>query len=58
MFGVDKGDQIRAHGGGFATKAHFKKWYKKCLAVEEGAAFGVGQGTRSSLTASERPTQL
>ena len=29
MFGVDKGDQIRAHGGGFAKKAHYKKWYKK-----------------------------
>ena len=29
MFGVDKGDQIRAHGGGFARKAHFQKWYKK-----------------------------
>ena len=29
MFGVDKGDQIRLHGGGFARKAHFKKWYKK-----------------------------
>ena len=29
MFGVDKGDQIRMHGGGFARKAHFKKRYKK-----------------------------
>ena len=29
MFGVDKGDQMRLHGGGFARKAHFKKWYKK-----------------------------
>jgi len=29
MFGVDKGDQIRAAGGGFALKAHYKKWYKK-----------------------------
>ena len=29
MFGVDKGDQIRVHGGGFSNKAHFKKWYKK-----------------------------
>ena len=29
MFGVDKGDQFRARGGGFANKAHFKKWYKK-----------------------------
>ena len=29
MFGVDKGDQIRAHGGGFSNKSHFKKWYKK-----------------------------
>jgi len=31
MFGVDKGDQIRMHGGGFARKAHFKKWYKKAF---------------------------
>jgi hypothetical protein len=30
MFGVDKGDQLRARMGGFANKAHFKKWYKKC----------------------------
>jgi len=29
MFGVDKGDQMRLHGGGFARKAHFKKWYKR-----------------------------
>jgi len=29
MCGVDKGDQIRAHGGGFSSKAHCKKWYKK-----------------------------
>jgi hypothetical protein len=29
MFGVDKGDQRRMHMGGFARKAHFKKWYKK-----------------------------
>jgi hypothetical protein len=31
MFGVDKGDQLRARGGGFGNKAHFKKWYKKIL---------------------------
>jgi len=29
MCGVDKGDQMRLHGGGFARKAHFKKWHKK-----------------------------
>ena len=29
MFGVDKGDQIHVHMGGFAQKAHFKKWYKR-----------------------------
>jgi Transposase IS4 len=29
MLGVDKGDQMRSHGGGFSRKAHFKKWYKK-----------------------------
>jgi hypothetical protein len=31
MFGVDKGDQYRAAGMGFACKSHFKKWYKKAL---------------------------
>jgi len=36
MGGVDKGDQMRLHGGGFARKAHFKKWYKKAfLAVAD-----------------------
>ena len=29
MFGVDKGDQMRLHGGGFARKAHFHKWCKR-----------------------------
>lgn len=29
MYGVDKGDQMRVHGGGFSNKAHFQKWYKK-----------------------------
>ena len=29
MYGVDKGDQFRAHFGGFANRAHFKKWYVK-----------------------------
>jgi Transposase IS4 len=29
MYAVDKGDQKRAHFGGFSVKAHFKKWYKK-----------------------------
>lgn len=29
--GVDRGDQIRAHFGGFASQSHFKKWYKKTL---------------------------
>ena len=31
MGGVDKGDQIRGHFGGFASQSHFKKWYKKTL---------------------------
>ena len=31
MFGVDKGDQYRAAGMGFACKRHFRKWYKKAL---------------------------
>ena len=29
MFGVDKGGQMRLHGGGFARKAHFQTWYKR-----------------------------
>ena len=29
MGGVDRGDQYREHGAAFASKAHFKKWYKK-----------------------------
>jgi Transposase IS4 len=29
MIGVDKSDQMRAAGGGFAAKAHYKKWYKR-----------------------------
>ena len=31
MGGVDKGDQVRGHFGGFAAQSHFKKWYKKTL---------------------------
>ena len=29
MDGVDRGDQIREIGAGFARKAHYKKWYKR-----------------------------
>ena len=29
MGGIDEGDQMRQHFGGFATHGHFKKWYKK-----------------------------
>jgi len=29
MCSVDEGDQIRAHFGGFSSKAHYQKWYKK-----------------------------
>ena len=29
MGGIDNGDQMRCHMGGFATHVHFKKWYKK-----------------------------
>jgi hypothetical protein len=28
---VDRADQMRAHFGGFAAQAHFKKWYKKVI---------------------------
>ena len=31
MGGVDKGDQHRVMGAGFANVAHFKKWYKKAF---------------------------
>ena len=29
MGGVDRGDQHRVIGAGFANVAHFKKWFKK-----------------------------
>lgn len=29
MGAIDKGDQMRSHGGGFAARGHFKKWYKR-----------------------------
>lgn len=59
MFGVDKGDQFRVHGGGFAQKAHFKKWYKKVhLAILDimlmnafvGWNFAASEQTSSKLT--------
>ena len=28
MYVVDRGYQLREHGYGLSTKAHFKKWYK------------------------------
>ena len=31
MDGVDRGDQHRMMGAGFANVAHFKKWYKKAF---------------------------
>ena len=31
MGGVDKGDQHRTMGAGFANVSHFKKWYKKAF---------------------------
>ena len=31
MGGVDRGDQHRVVGAGFANVAHFKKWYKKAI---------------------------
>lgn len=31
MDAVDRGDQIREVGSGFASKAHYKKWYKKAF---------------------------
>jgi len=49
VFGVDKGDQIRMHGGGFARKAHFKKWFKKaflaiidCMLLNSLVAWNLG----------------
>ena len=36
MDGVDRGDQSRECGAGFAAKAYYKKWYKKGdLAVQD-----------------------
>ena len=31
MGGVDRGDQHRVMGAGFANVVHFKKWYKKAF---------------------------
>ena len=31
MVGVDRGDQHRVMGAGFANVSHFKKWYKKAF---------------------------
>ena len=31
MNAIDQGDQSRMHGGGWANKGHFKKWYKKAF---------------------------
>ena len=31
MGGVDRVDQLRMKGTGFANKSHFKKWYKKAF---------------------------
>ena len=31
MGGVDRGDQHRVMGAGFANVSHFKKWYKKAF---------------------------
>ena len=31
MGGVDRGDQHRVVGAGFANVSHFKKWYKKVI---------------------------
>ena len=31
MDAVDRGDQYREMGAGFASKSHYKKWYKKAV---------------------------
>jgi hypothetical protein len=36
VLGVDKGDQMWTHGGGFSRKAHFKKWHKKVCPCDTG----------------------
>ena len=33
MGGVDRGDQRREMGGGFASEVHCKKWYKKARII-------------------------
>jgi Transposase IS4 len=62
MFGVDKGDQMRVHGGGFAAKAHYKKWYKKqflaiidCMLLNAFVAWNMAAGGRQRVTASKYP---
>jgi Transposase IS4 len=56
MFGVNKGDQMRVQGGGFASKAHFKKWYKKqflaildCMLLNSLVAWNLACEERSRL---------
>ena len=29
MFGINKGDQMQAHGARFSNHVHFKKWHKR-----------------------------
>jgi Transposase IS4 len=57
MFGVDKGDQMRVQGGGFALKAHFQKWYKKqffgildCMLLNSLVAWNLAASERSNKT--------
>jgi hypothetical protein len=55
MGGVDKGDQMRMHRGGFASKAHFKNWYKKqffgildCMLLNARVAWNLAAEERSN----------
>jgi hypothetical protein len=55
MYTVDKGDQKRAHFGGFSSKAHFNKWYKKqflaimdCMMLNGLAAWNLSANEKKS----------
>jgi hypothetical protein len=68
IFSVDKGDQMRVQGGGFASKAHFKKWYKKqllaildCMLLNGLVAWNLAcneRGARSSIKISLKRYQF
>ena len=55
MGGVDRGDQHRVMGAGFANVSHFKKWYKKAfLGICDFALLNAFTAWNLSATSNER----